>query len=136
MGPSNSIEARNAGPVSITGTDSGSANSVVTQTGVSEGSYLLVARTQLNSVSTTSSRIVCDASLGGKTAQGSVDIGTTAGNVAHSVITITFNVVVAGTGTANLSCYADTLDGTAPTATGSYVELLQVGSATSQVVTS
>jgi hypothetical protein len=108
----------------------------VTQSGVSAGSYLLMARTQLNSVSTLSSRIVCDASLGGKTGQGSSDIGTNAGNVAHAVITVVFNVTVAGTGTANLSCYADAVGGTAPTATSSYIELIQVESASSQVVTS
>jgi hypothetical protein len=133
-GPSGSIEARNLGPVSITGTDSGSANSLVTQTGVTPGNYLLLARTQLNSAPTTASEIVCEASLGGKSAQGIANIGIDGGNVAHAVVTITFNVTVAATGSANLSCYGESLTGTAPTASGAYVELLRVGSATSQVV--
>ena len=79
---------------------------------------------------------MCEASLAGKSAQGIANIGTGAGNVAHAVVTITFNVTVATTGSANLSCYRESLTGTAPTATGAYVELLQVGSATSQIVSS
>jgi hypothetical protein len=108
----------------------------VTQTGIAPGNYLLIARTQLNSAPTTASEIVCEASLGGKTSQGIANIGTNAGNVAHAVVTITFNVTVAGTGNANLKCYRESLAGgtAAPTASGAYVELLQVGSATSQVV--
>ncbi len=135
-GPSNSTEARNLGPVTITGTDGGSANSLVTQSGVDPGNYLLIARAQLNSVPTLASEITCEASLAGKSAQGTVNIGTNAGNSAHSIVTITFNVTVATPGSANLRCYRESLSGTAPTATGAYVELLQVGSATSQVVSS
>ena len=135
-GPSSSTEARNPGPVSITGTDSGSANSLVTQSGVAPGSYLLIARVQLNSLSTTASEIVCEASLGGKSVQGIANIGTNAGNVSHAVVTTTFNVTVATTGSANLSCYRESLTGTAPTASGAYIELLTVGAASSQTVSS
>jgi hypothetical protein len=90
----------------------------------------------LNSVSTSASEIVCEASLGGKSVQGSANIGTSAGNTAHDSVTMTFNVTVASTGTANLSCYREALTGTAPTASGAYVEILQVGSAISQTVSS
>ena len=133
-GPSSSAEALNAGPVSITGTDTGSANSLATQSGVAPGSYQLTARVQLNSLSTTASEIACVATLGGKSSQGIANIGTNAGNTAHAVVTMTFNVTLAATGTANLSCFRESLTGTAPTASDAYVELLQVGSATSQTV--
>jgi len=135
-GPSGSIEAQNPGPVTITGTDSSSADSLVTQSGVAPGSYLLIARTQLNSSSTTASEIACSASLGGKSGQGVANIGTNGGNTLHAVVTITFNVTVAATGSANLNCFRESLTGTAPNASGSYIELLQVGSATSQTVSS
>ena len=102
-GPSIQLRPEIAGPVSITGTDSGSANSLVTQSGVSPGNYLLITRVQLNASSTTASEIVCDASLGGKSAQGVANIGTNGGNVAHAVVTTTFNVTVASTSSANLS---------------------------------
>jgi hypothetical protein len=93
-----------------------------------------MARTQVTSVSTLASGIVCEASLGGKSQQGRADIGTNVGNVSHDVIAMTFNVTVATTGNANLSCYRETLSGTAPAGSGAYIELLRVGSATSQVV--
>ena len=134
-GPSSSTEARNLGTVSITGTDGGSANSLVTLATVIPGDYLLTARAQVNSVpATAASEIVCEASLGGKTVLGTANVGTGAGNTAHDIIFLTFNVTVAATGPANLGCYRQALTGTAPTVSGAYVELLQVGSATSQVV--
>jgi hypothetical protein len=98
------------------------------------GSYQLIARTQLNSLSTTASEIACTASLGGKSSQGIANIGTDPGNTAHAVVTMAFNVTLGATGSANLSCFRESLTGTAPTASGAYVELLQVGSATSQTV--
>jgi hypothetical protein len=107
---------------------------LVTLAGLDAGSYLLIARVQLNSASTTASRVFCEASLGGKSLNGIADVGTNGGNVAHAVVTMTFNVAVAGTGSANLKCYRETLTGTAPTATEAYIELLQTASATSQTV--
>ena len=133
-GPSSSIEAQNPGPVSITGVDTGSANSLVTLPGVNAGNYLLIARAQLGSAPTTASEIVCTASLGGKSAQSIANIGTTAGNSAHQVVTITFNVALGSTGTANLSCFTDSVSGTAPIASNAYIELVQVGSVVSQTV--
>ena len=133
-GPSSSTEARNPGPVSITGTDGGSANSLVTLSGVAPGNYLLVARAQLNSSPTLASEIVCEASLGGKSTRAIANVGTNAGNTAHDVVMLTFNVTLASTGTANLNCFGDSLSGTAPTASSAYLELLQVGSAVSQTV--
>ena len=102
--------------------------------GVPAGSYLLMARVQIDSVSTASSQIACETSLGGKTSSGVANVGTTAGNTAHDVVTIAFNVTLGSTGTAKLVCYQEALSGTAPNASGAYVELLQVGAASSQTV--
>jgi hypothetical protein len=133
-GPSDSFEARNPGPVTLTGTDSGSANSLATLSGLSPGSYLVSARVQLNSSATTSSRVVCDVSLGGKSLNGIADIGTSNGNVAHSVVTMTFNVSLVSSDSANLKCHREALTGSAPTASEAYLEILRVGTATSQTV--
>ena len=133
-GASTSLEGLNPDPISLTGTDGSTANSLVTLAGLDAGSYLLIARVQLNSASTTASRVTCEASLGGKSLNGLADIGTNGGNVAHAVVTMTFNVTVVGTGSANLKCYRETLTGTAPTASKAYIELLLTGSATSLTV--
>ena len=130
-GPSNVFEAFNPGPVSISGTDTDSANSLATLSNVAAGSYLLSARTQLNGPATTTARIFCTASLGARSATAIADIGTAAGNVIHEVVTLTFNVALPATGTGNLKCHRETLTGTAPSASEAYLELLQVGSASS-----
>ena len=134
IGPSNSFEVFNVGPISITGTDTDSATSLATLANVAPGSYLLNARVQINGPATTSSQIHCTASLGGRFVRSIADIGTGAGNVIHDLIPVTFNVSLVATGTANLKCHRETLVGTAPTASDAYVELLKVGSASSQAV--
>jgi Collagen triple helix repeat (20 copies) len=134
IGPSTAFEAINPGPVSITGTDTSSADSLATLSNVAAGSYLLSARTQLNGPTTTAARIFCTASLGARSATAIADIGTGAGNVIHGVVTITFNVALPSTGTGNLKCHRETLMGSAPTASEAYLELLQVGSASSLAV--
>jgi hypothetical protein len=78
--------------------------------------------------------VVCDVSLGGKSLNGIADIGTSNGNVAHSVVAITFNVSVVSADSANLKCHREALNGFEPTASEAYLELLRVGSATSQTV--
>ena len=136
IGPSNAFEAVNPGPVSITGTDTDSANSLATLSNVAAGSYLLNARTQLNGPTTTAARIFCTATLGARSATAIADIGTSAGNVIHEVVTLTFNVTLPATGSGNLKCHRETLAGAAPSASEAYLELLKVGSASSLSVTS
>ena len=133
-GPSNSYEAFNSGPVTITGTDTDSANSLATRSNVAPGSYLVIARVQLNGPATTDARILCAASLGSRSVNAIADIGTAPGNVIHDIVTLTFNVTLSSTGTGNVKCHRETLNGTAPTASEGYLELLQVGSADSQSV--
>jgi hypothetical protein len=125
------FEAFNPGPVIITGTDSDSANSLTTLSNVAAGSYLLSARTQLNGPTTTAARIFCTASLGTRSASAISDIGTSAGNVIHEVVTLTFSVALPATGTGNLKCHRETLAGAAPSASEAYLELLKVSSASS-----
>jgi hypothetical protein len=136
IGPSNAFEAFNAGPVPINGTDADSATSLATLSNVTAGSYVLSARVQLNGSATTASQVFCTASLGGRFVRSIADIGTSAGNVIHGVIPITFNVSLPGTGTGNLKCHRETLTGTAPTASDAYLELLKVGSVISEAVSS
>lgn len=136
IGPSNAFEAVNTGPVTITGTDTDSANSLATLPNIAAGSYLLVARTQINGPTTTAARIFCTATLGARSATAIADIGTSAGNVIHEVVTLTFNVTLSATGTGNLKCHRETLAGAAPSASEAYLELLKVGSASSLSVTS
>ena len=135
-GPSDSFEAVNPGPIAITATDSDSANSLATLANVAGGSYVLTARVQLNGPAATASRLVCTASLGGRSSTAISDIGTSAGNVIHDQVMLSFNATLASTGTGNLKCHRDTLTGTAPTATEIFLELLKVGSVSSQQVTS
>jgi hypothetical protein len=135
-GPSDSFEAFNTAFVSITGQDSGSANSLATLSNVAPGSYLVTARVQLNAPATTEAQIFCTASLGARSVNAISNVGTSAGNVMHDVLTLTFNVTLASTGTANVKCHRESLTGTAPTASQAFLELLKVGSASSQAVTS
>jgi len=135
-GPSDSLEAVNAGPVTITGTDNASANSLATRADVPAGSYLLTARVQLTGPATTAARIFCTASLGTKSGYAVADIGTSAGNVINDVVMMTFNASVGASSTGNLRCFRQSLTGTAPTASEAYLELLKVGSADSQTVSS
>ena len=136
VGPSNSFEAFNLGPVPITATDGDSANSLATVANIAAGNYVLTARVQLNGPATTASRIVCTASLGGRSSTAISDIGTSAGNVVHDQVMLTLNATLASPGAGNLKCHRDSLTGTSPTASDAFVELLQVGSASSQSVTS
>jgi hypothetical protein len=133
-GPSDSFEAFNSGPVTITATDSDSANSLATLANVAAGSYVLTARVQLNAPAATAARVVCTASLGNRSGTAISDVGTTAGNVIHDQVMLTFNATLATTGTGNLKCHRDALAGTAPFASEAFLELLKVGSATSQAV--
>jgi len=128
------LEAVNAGPVTITGTDNDSANSLATRANVSAGSYLVTARVQLTGSATTAARIFCTASLGTKSGYAVSDIGTNAGNVINDVVMVTFNVTVGEPSTSNLRCFRQSLTGTAPTASEAYLELLRVGLADSQTV--
>jgi hypothetical protein len=88
----------------------------------------------LTGASTTAARIFCTASLGLKSGYAVADIGTNGGNVISDVATVTFNVSVADSSTANLKCFRQSLDGNAPTASEAYLELLRVGFADSQTV--
>lgn len=133
-GPSDSLEAVNPGPVTVTGTDNDSANSLATRANVPAGSYVLTARVQLAGASTTAARIFCTASLGAKSGYAVADIGTSAGNVINDVLIVTFNVSVGTSSTGNLRCFRQSLTGTAPTASEAYLELLKVGAADSQTV--
>lgn len=136
VGPSTSREAVNTGPVTITGIDAGSANSIATLSGLPAGDYLVTARVQLNTSGTSAASVSCRASLGGKTALAVADIGSNANSVDHLPIVITFNGTLGSVGTANVQCWHDTLTGGAPTATNTYVEALTVGTASSTLVTS
>jgi Collagen triple helix repeat (20 copies) len=136
VGPSTSREAVNTGPVTITGIDAGSANSIATLSGLPAGDYLVTARVQLNTSGTSAASVSCRASLGGKTALAVADIGSNANSVDHLPIVITFNGTLGGAGNANVQCWHDTLTGGAPTATNTYVEALTVGTASSTSVAS
>jgi Collagen triple helix repeat (20 copies) len=136
VGPSTSREAVNNGPVTITGIDAGSANSIATLSGLPAGDYLVTARVQLNTSGTSAASVSCRASLGGKTALAVADIGSNANSVDHLPIVITFNGTLGSAGNANVQCWHDTLTGGAPTATNTYVEALTVGTASSTSVTS
>jgi hypothetical protein len=135
-GPSDSREAVNTAPVTLTGIDAGSANSIATVSNLPAGDYLVIARVQLNSVSTSTARVSCLASLGGKNAVATVDVGGNANSVDHVPATITFNTTLASAGDANVKCWHDTLTGGAPSASDTYVETLRVGVASSTAVTS
>jgi hypothetical protein len=135
-GPSNSFEAVNSNTVSITGTDSPSANSIATLSGLAAGDYLVLARVQLSTSGTTGARVVCQASLGAKNAQGIAQIGSNANSVDQVPLLITFNATLASTGAANVKCWREALTGTSPIASDTYLEVLRVGSASSQSVTS
>jgi hypothetical protein len=133
-GPSNSFEAFNSGPVTISGTDAASATSVATLSSVEAGSYVLTARVQLNGPATQTSQVYCTASIGSRFVRSIADVGTNAGNVIHAVLPITFNVTLSATGTATLKCHRESLTGTEPTASDAYLELIKVASATSSAV--
>jgi hypothetical protein len=120
--------------VSITGTDADSATSLATLASVAAGSYVLTARVQINGAATTAAQVYCTASLGGRFVRSIADIGTSAGNVVHAVIPVTFNVTLSATGSANLKCHRETLTGITPTASDAYLELLKVGSVRSESV--
>ena len=136
VGPSNSHEAVNSGPVTVTGIDAGSANSIATLSNLPAGNYLVVARVQLNSSSTTSARVSCLASLGSKSATAIADVGSNPNSIDHIPLTITFNGTLGAVDSANVKCWHDTLAGGAPTATDIYLEVLEVGVASSISVTS
>jgi hypothetical protein len=135
-GPSESLEAVNTSSVAITGGDSGSATSIATLSGLPAGNYLVIARIQLNSASTTTARVSCMASLAGRTAMAVTDIGSNANSVDHVPVTITFNATLASAGDASTKCWHDTLTGGVPTASETYLEALKVGMASSTPVTS
>jgi hypothetical protein len=120
--------------VSITGTDADSATSLATVANVAAGAYVLTARVQINGPATTSAQVFCTASLGGRFVRSIADIGTSAGNVIHDVIPVTFNMTLPATATANLKCHRETLTGSTPTASDAYLELVKVGSASSVAV--
>jgi hypothetical protein len=135
-GPSDSLEVFNNAQVSITGVDGSSANSLATLSNAPTGSYLVTARVQLNGPTTTESQIFCTASLGARSVSAISNVGTSAGNVIHDVVMLTFNVSLSSPGTANLKCHRESLTGTAATASQAFLELLKVDSATSEPVTS
>ena len=135
-GPSNAFEVFNTGPVPITGTDTESATSLATLSAVPAGSYVLTARVQLNGSTTTAARVLCTASLGTRFVRAISDIGSSAGNVMHDVVSVTFTVTLVSTATANLRCHRETLTGTEPSAADSYLELLKVATASSESVAS
>jgi hypothetical protein len=137
-GPSESREAVNSLPVALTGGDEGSAISLATLPNLPAGNYFVMARVQLStgSVSTTTARVSCAASLGAKNASAIADIGSAPNSVDHVPITISFNVSLGSAGSANVKCWQQGLVGGAPSASGTYLEVLRVESAASTSVTS
>jgi hypothetical protein len=133
-GPSDSLEAVNANAVTLTGGDSSSANSVATLSSVAPGNYLVVARVQLNSSSTTAAQVFCQTSLGSRSALATAQIGSNANSVDQVPVTTIFNVALGSTSSANVKCWRDSLTGGAPTASDTYLEVLRVGSIASQSV--
>jgi hypothetical protein len=133
-GPSDSLEAVNANAVTLTGGDSSSANSVATLSNVAPGNYLVVARVQLNSSSTTAAQVFCQTSLGSRSALAIAQIGSNANSVDQVPVTTIFNVALGSTSNANVKCWRDSLTGGAPTASDTYLEVLRVGSIASQSV--
>ena len=136
VGPSTSREAVNTGPVTITGVDAGSANSIATLSNLPAADYLVTARVQLNTAGTTASRVTCLASLGTRTAIAVADIGSDPNSVDHVPIALTFNSSLGAVGSANVKCWHDSLTGGAPNASDTYLEVLTGGSASSTAVTS
>jgi hypothetical protein len=134
-GPSNSFEAVNSSSVSLTGVDVSTANSVATLSNLSSGSYLVIARVQLNSSSTTTAKVFCQATLGSGSASAIAQIGSNANSVDQVPVTITFNTTIASTDSANVKCWRDLLTGGSPTASDTYLEVLKVGSSSSVGVT-
>jgi hypothetical protein len=134
-GPSESVEAVNSLAVTLTGADSSSANSLATLSSVAVGSYLVIARVQLNSSSTLAAHVSCQTSLGNRSAAAVAQIGSNANSVDQVPVSMVLNVTLVATSNANVKCWKDGLSGSAPTASDTYLEVLKVGSATSQSVT-
>jgi len=64
------------------------------------------------------------------------DVGSNSNSIDHIPVTITLNGTLGAVDSANVKCWHDTLAGGAPTATDIYLEVLEVGVASSISVTS
>jgi collagen triple helix repeat protein len=130
-GPSAGFEAIKTDAVTITGGDAGTANTIATLSGVQPGNYLLIARAQARSATTLAATVICQASLGGKTATATAQMGSNANGVDQVPLAITFNVTTVAVGAADVKCWREALAGSSPVITDTYIEVVRLGSASS-----
>ncbi len=130
-GPSAGFEARKTDAITVTGGDVGTANTIASLVGVQPGDYLLIARAQARGALTQAATVFCQASLGGKVATATAQIGSNANGADHVPLAITFNVTTATVGAADLKCWREALTGGAPVISDTYIELVKLGSASS-----
>ncbi|HYF28307.1 MAG TPA: hypothetical protein VD931_21370 [Baekduia sp.] len=137
IGPSEvrEVTRTNTNFVTIAGTNSANQTTIATLPDLPAGSYVLSARTGMNSSGTTGSRTVCTLKFGGKEADGIASIGSTAGNQGQGIISTTLTATSAAAGNATYACHTEGLGGSAPFASEVHLQALRVGSVTTSELT-
>jgi hypothetical protein len=95
-------------------TSSGTAVTVLTLPDLPAGTYVVTGQIGANTSSTTTSRVVCETSLGSVTAVAITSIGSGDGNQFQSTMGLALRSSVAAGSDVTIDCWAESLTGNAP----------------------
>jgi hypothetical protein len=110
-----SFQAVNPAFDSLAGaTSSGTALTIMTMQDLPAGTYVITGQVGVNSSGTTTSRVICETTLGSATTHAITSIGGGAGNIFQNTIPVTLRSTVGATSDVTLRCWTENLTGGAP----------------------